>query len=382
MLLPGGAPRALDYCIGADLSSLKQQEDGGSKFRDSTGVKPGLQMFRQHGYGWIRLRIFYAPTALPNNQTYTIALAQQAKVAGFKILLDFHYSDNWADPGKQVPPAKWSGLSHAQLVDSVFQYTRNTIAAFRNAGVLPEMVQIGNEITPGMLLPDGSTSNWTKLGDLLKAGVRGVDSGRAASAMPLIMLHIDRGGDQATTKTWFDNANAQGVPYDVIGQSYYPQWQGTLANLRTNFTFMGNTYNKDVIAVEIGLNAYTNSSSGPVPLTNAGQVAFLDSVDSIVRATPNNHGKGLMWWEPTNNSLSPNTRCYFDASLIAKPVMYAFDKYATPILTFRENGRLSMRSGIFNPAVVNGLPVYGINGRALQKIGREKFIVFPASNQR
>ena len=156
------AARASDYAIGADLSFLKQAEERGTVFREGGQAKPGLQIFKDHGYNWVRLRLFHAPTQLPNNLPYTIALAKEANRLGFKFLLDFHYSDTWADPGKQYPPKAWGRESPTpSSVEAVFAYTRDTMAALDEAGVMPEMVQIGNEISNGMLWPDGKLPDWT-----------------------------------------------------------------------------------------------------------------------------------------------------------------------------------------------------------------------------
>src|ERR1700736_2831021 len=170
--------RASDYAIGADLSFLKQAEDRGKIFKDNGEAKPGLEIFKDHGYNWIRLRLFHTPTELPNNLDYTIALAKAAKKLGFHFLLDYHYSDTWADPGKQFTPKAWEGMTHPQLVKAVFEYTRQTIVAFREAGVLPDMVQIGNEVINGMLWPDGRLpGNWDNFAELVKAGIAGVEAG-------------------------------------------------------------------------------------------------------------------------------------------------------------------------------------------------------------
>ena len=164
---------AAQYIVGADTSYVKQAQDAGTVFKDNGVPMPPLQILKDHGYNWVRLRISVHPTTLANNQEYTIASAKMAKGLGYKILLDFHYSDTWADPGKQIIPTEWASLNHDQLVDKVFTYTRDTIAAFREAGVLPDMVQIGNEITRGMLRPDGQLpDNWKNFTDLLKAGIR------------------------------------------------------------------------------------------------------------------------------------------------------------------------------------------------------------------
>src|SRR4030042_2453172 len=196
---------AIDYAIGADLSFLKQAEEGGTVFKDGNEAKPGLQIFKDHGYNWIRLRLFHTPTRLPNNLEYTIALAQEAKKLGFKFLLNYHYSDTWADPGQQYIPAAWEGKSHEELVQAVFEYTRDTIIAFRQAGVMPDMVQPGNEIINGMLWPDGKLpGNWDNLADLLRAGINGVDAGLGDAPRPLIMIHIDRGGGKQKTQAFFN----------------------------------------------------------------------------------------------------------------------------------------------------------------------------------
>ena len=282
--------KAADYAVGADLSFLKQAEDRGTVFKDDGQAKPGLQIFKDHGYNWIRLRLFHTPTQLPNNLDYTIALAKEAKKRGLKFLLNYHYSDTWADPGKQTIPKAWQGKSHAELVQAVFEYTRDTVAAFRAAGMLPDMVQPGNEITPGMLWPDGKLpDHWDNFADLLKAAIKGIDAGRGDAKRPRIMIHIDRGGDKKTTRSFFDNLRSYGVDYDVIGQSYYPWWHGTLLDLRENMYFMAREYQKDIILVEV---AYCwrpteyRKRPGPFPETPEGQKEFLEEVNRIVLGHP------------------------------------------------------------------------------------------------
>ncbi len=247
--------RASEYAIGADLSFLKQAEDRGKVFKDSGAAKPGLEIFKNHGYNWIRLRLFHTPTELPNNLDYTIALAKAAKKLGFHFLLDYHYSDTWADPGKQFLPKAWEGMSHTQLVKAVLEYTKQTTAAFREAGVLPDMVQIGNEVINGMLWPDGRLpGNWDNFADLVKADIAGVEAGTGDAPHPRIMIHIDRGGDKVRTKDFFDKLHSYHVNYDVIGQSYYPWWHGSLNDLRENMFFMAREYKKDIIVVEAAYN--------------------------------------------------------------------------------------------------------------------------------
>jgi arabinogalactan endo-1,4-beta-galactosidase len=321
---------AAEYAIGADLSFLKQAEDSGTAFKDNGEAKPGLQLFADHGYNWIRLRIFHTPTRLPNNLAYTIGLAQDARKLGYKFLLDFHYSDTWADPGKQYLPKAWEGKSHADLTTAVFEYTRDTIAEFRKAGVLPDMVQIGNEISNGMLWPDGKLpQNWDNLADLIKAGIRGVAEGTGDGKRPRIMIHIDKGADRKTTQWFFDKLLSYGIEFDVIGQSYYPWWHGTLLDLRENLAFMAKAYGKDIILVEVAYcwrpTEYKNKPS-PFPESPEGQRDFLDAVHRIVLDTPDNRGVGVFWWEPAVTG-GLRSRGFFDDDGNALPVISVFDRW-------------------------------------------------------
>ena len=211
----------LIYAVGADLSFLKwAEEERGIQFKENGVVRPGLDIFRDHGYDWIRLRLFHTPTRLPNDLGYTIALAREAKARGFKFLLDYHYADGWADPQQQPTPAAWDTTDIEVLIDSVFAYTRNTIRAFREAGVMPEMVQIGNEVRNGMMWPLGRLpKNWDNFARLFKAGLDGIDAGRGQAPRPLIMVHYDNGADAKGTRAFFDRFNQYDIPYDIIGLS-------------------------------------------------------------------------------------------------------------------------------------------------------------------
>jgi len=322
--------RAQEYAIGADVSFLAQAETQGAIFKDEGAPKPGLQILKDHGYNWVRLRLFHAPAELPNNLEYTIGLAKHARKLGFKFLLDFHYADDWADPGKQPIPKAWQGKTHSQLVQAVFEYTRDTIAAFRDAGVLPDMVQPGNEIINGMLWPDGKLpGNWNNFAELLYAGINGVDAGRGNNPRPKIMIHIDRGADWKATKEFFDKLNSYDIPFDVIGQSYYPWWHGSLNDLRQNLEFMAREYQKDIIVVETAYNWRPGnyvSKAAPFPESPAGQREFLDELNRVIQQTPNGRGKGLFWWEPAVQG-TLRGRGFFDDQNNALPVITVFDRF-------------------------------------------------------
>lgn len=254
---------------------------------------------------------------------------------GFHLLLDLHYSDSWADPGQQPTPAAWRKLKHKQLVEQVFNYTRDTIAAFARQGVMPEMVQVGNEITNGMLWPDGKLpDNWDNFADLLKAGIAGVEAGRGAAPRPRIMIHIERSGDYEAATWFYDNLIAHHVPFDVIGLSYYPFWHGGLAKLRGNLHDLALRYHLPIIVVETACDwrpgeKPAKGKNPEFPETPAGQLEFLQALDAAVRAVPGGLGQGVFWWEPAVEG-SLRSRGFFDQNGNLLPVITAFDKDARP----------------------------------------------------
>jgi arabinogalactan endo-1,4-beta-galactosidase len=321
--------RGADYAIGADVSFLRQAETQGVVFKDGGVAKPGLKIFKDHGYNWVRLRLFHTPTRLPNDLPYTLTLAKDAKQLGFRFLLDFHYSDTWADPQKQTLPKAWEGMPHAELVQAVHDYTRDTLVAFREAGAMPDMVQPGNEITPGMLWPDGKLpERWDNFAELLKAAIAGIDAASSNTLRPQVMIHIDRGGDWRKTKWFFDELAKRDVQFDVIGQSYYPWWHGSLLDLRENLNFMATNYHKDIIVVEAAYNwkpTEYKDGGAPFPESPEGQRQFLDEVNRSVLATPEGRGKGVFWWEPA--VARRNNRAMFDDDGNALPVIGVFDKF-------------------------------------------------------
>jgi arabinogalactan endo-1,4-beta-galactosidase len=338
--LLASAPRpasSQDYAIGADVSLLAKCEQDGVVFKENGQPKDVLAILREYHYNWVRLRLFHSPAAtadkLPNDLPYTLALAKRAKAMGFRLLLDLHYSDTWADPGKQFTPAAWSKLKHKQLVGQVHDYTRDTIAAFVREGVAPDMVQIGNEVTSGMLWPDGKLpDNWDNFADLLKAGIRGVRASSANAARPRIMIHIDRSGDYDAAVWFYDHLIAHRVPFDVIGLSYYPFWHGDLATMRANLTKLALRYRRPIIVVE---TAYNWTPGGPggksaeFPEAPEGQLAFLRAVNAAVRAIPDGQGQGVFWWEPAVEG-DLRGRGFFDNDGNVLPVISAFDSPASP----------------------------------------------------
>jgi beta-galactosidase len=298
--------REVDRMLGADISFLPQLEERGIKFYDTDGQeKDAMKILKAHGFNYIRLRIFndpardsgYSPGKGFCDLQHTMAMAKRIKAAGMKFLLDFHYSDYWADPQKQFKPAAWKGQSIQQLKKSVYDYTRMVTQSLKNQGTAPDMVQVGNEINHGMIWPEGSIANLDSLAQLIYAGINGV---KAVSPSTSIMLHVALGGQNDESRFFYDNMIARGIFFDVIGLSYYPKWHNTLADLEYNINDLAKHYKKDVIVVEYS--------------------ALKKEVADIAFNVAGGRGKGTCIWEPLNT-----WEAIFDKQGKATPFLSVFD---------------------------------------------------------
>lgn len=255
------------------------------QFADNGVKKDAIQILKEHGFNYIRLRIFVNPEADSGyspqkgfcNFANTLQMAKRIKAAGMGFLLDFHYSDTWADPGKQFKPQAWKNLSYADLVKQVHDYTKDVVASLKEQGVAPDMVQVGNEINHGILWPTGNTKNMDSLAGLLKAGIKGV---KEADKRIKIMLHIACGGQNTESRYFIDNMLARHVKFDIIGESYYPQWHGTIKELHDNLNDLCKRYKQDVMVAE-----YTEKKI---------------EVNDIAFTLPSGKVSGTFIWEPLN----------------------------------------------------------------------------------
>lgn len=316
---------AQEYIRGADLSSVPQIEDLGGKYKLNGEVKDVLDIFKQSGANYIRLRLWHTPQTQYNGLTRTIAYAKRIKEKGLKFLLNFHYSDIWADPEHQTKPEAWKNLTFDQLKDSVYEYTKRVMNLLAAQNALPDMVQIGNEISGGMLWPDGKLYNVPdfngqkiKFGQLLKEGIRAVRDAAGSNSIK-IMIHIPiLNGNSGNVTYFYDLIAAQNVEYDIIGLSYYPWWHGNLTELKSTLNTVASRYNKDIVIVETAYpwstgyqNDNTTNLVGPgttlipdYPATPAGQKNFLLKLLEIIKETNNNKGIGFFYWEPADISVS------------------------------------------------------------------------------
>lgn len=293
---------------GADVSSLQRAQDLGQLYYNASGtLGHPLDILQSVGVNYIRLRVWVNPISGYNNLSKVVEFAPQVKSRGMKLLIDLHYSDTWADPAKQFPPAAWKEHNLDQLKTDVYNHTLDVCTALKATGATPDMVQIGNEITPGMLWDVGriSENDFSNVSALIKEGYNAV---KACDPSILVMLHIDRGGDNATSRWWYDGVQTQGVNWDVTGLSYYCYWHGTIPAMQSNVADIKARYNKPVIIVETSYTFSPDDGDGePNVITDAtpcagypasltGQANFFNDVKAAVKHAG---GEGAFWWEPT-----------------------------------------------------------------------------------
>jgi arabinogalactan endo-1,4-beta-galactosidase len=284
-----------NFAKGADVGWLSQMEATGYRFFDADGTEKNcLQLLKDRGMNTIRLRVFVNPSNDRINghcsKDETVAMAVRAKNLGMRIMIDFHYSDTWADPAHQTKPAAWASHSFTTLLSDVYNHTFEVLTALKTAGVTPEWVQVGNEIPGGMLWPEGNYTNFGQLAQLLN---KGDDATKAIDPTIKVVIHIDQGNNNSRFRWFFDNARNNNVRYDVIGLSYYPYWLNSnytmsIADLQNNLNDMVSRYNKEVMVVEVG-GDYTLVQNTKDMLT---------ATINAVRNVPNQKGLGVIYWEP------------------------------------------------------------------------------------
>ena len=360
------------FVKGIDISLLKRIVDAGGVYKEFGQARNALEIFAGHGINYVRLRLFHEPDkkgAQVNDLSYTLELAKQIKAYGFSFLLNMHYSDTWADPGKQITPAAWRNLSFEELCEKVYDYTNKTVSAFRSNNCQPDMVQIGNEVTPGMLWEYGrvagdrdtsklrwiqetgkmdlAKSRWQRFAKLLNSAIRGATEASDSVAIKTI-IHIDRGGDTESCKWFFDNLFSQKVDFDSIGLSYYPFWHGPIENLKENLVFLSKEYKKNIYIVETAfpykseqfyeeaiMSNYTNiGREFPYELSKDGQYSFLNDVFDAVKKC--SCGKGVFYWAPEwieikdyqdeSDAQACWARALFDDKGDVLPAIKAFDE--------------------------------------------------------
>jgi arabinogalactan endo-1,4-beta-galactosidase len=295
------------FVRGADISWLTQMESSGRKFYNSAGTEQDcIQILKALGMNTIRLRVWVDPLNGWNGQNDVIAKAVRAKNLGMKVMIDFHYSDSWADPGQQTKPAAWSSLDFASLKQSLISHTSTVLNGLKSAGVTPAWVQVGNETNDGMLWPDGKAStNMANFAQLVNAGYTAVKS---VDPSIKVIVHISNGWDNSLFRWIFDGLKNNGAQWDLVGMSLYPSstnWSTLNSQCLTNMNDMVSRYNKEVMVVEVGMSWDQAAACN----------SFLSDLITKVKSVPNGKGIGVLYWEPESyNNWQGYTLGAFDNS--------------------------------------------------------------------
>ena len=346
-----------EFIRGVDASYVTRVEEKGGEYFQRDGT-PGevFEIMAANGVNYARFRIWNDPAEGYCNEADVLALAQRAYQAGMQLLIDFHYSDEWADPDTQIKPVAWQSLSYEELVQAVHDYTQQVVGDLMAQGTPPAMVQIGNEIPAGMLFPDGQVwpeeyntdAQWARLAELIGAGIQGA---RDAGSQAEIMIHIDKSGDLAGATGFYDRLVGLGVDFDVIGLSYYSYWHGDIATLQATVNALTLLYGKPIVIAEtaypwtLDWADYTNNIFGlpeqllpGFPATVEGQTDFVQAVRQVLEEVPNGLGRGFFYWEGTWIAVKDNDHdgspwenmALFDFEHAA---LYTFDAFAPPLFT-------------------------------------------------
>ena len=409
MLMMLGAKVSAQKFVGGDISLLTKYETNGAKYFDLDGqpITDMLGFFKQQGLNAMRVRLFVDPTksgdiAACQDLSYVKSLGKRIKDAGFSLMLDFHYSDTWADPGKQWTPDAWKSLTNEQLYEKIYEYTKESLEQMVAVGATPDFIQTGNEISYGMLwgteaavknnntnrcYTNSSAANWNRFLTLLKKAGQAC---REVCPDAKIILHSERVAKPSVLTDFLDRMKAASTDYDIIGLSYYPYHHGTLAKLETALnTLEGKQYGKDIMIVETGYYYAWQTTdfggegadlSATYPISPTGQQAFTKALIDLL----NKHEqvKGLYWWwmEACENGLNWSTKRvsegWYNASLFndsnTSDVGYPAGK-AMPAMA-------ELKSFLNNASGINDIRTrtpqddlwYGLDGRRLPSAPTQK----------
>lgn len=279
-----------DFAKGADVGWITEMEAQGVKFYNNNGTATeGMALLKSLGMNTIRLRVWVNPSPRYNDANDVLVKAKRAKTLGMRIMINFHYSDSWADPGQQTKPAAWVNLDVKGLKKAMTTHTQEVLTLLKTNDITPEWVQIGNETNNGMLWPEGRAStNMAHFAGMVNAGYEAVKSVFPTSK---VIVHISNGWDNALFRWIFDGLKTNQAKFDVIGISLYPSasnWQTYNSQCLATMTDMISRYQKEVMVVEVGMLWYNSAECN----------LFLRDLIAKTNALPDQKGLGVLYWEP------------------------------------------------------------------------------------
>lgn len=288
--LPPGSPTL--FARGADISWVTEMEAAGKKFFNAAGTETDcFALMKSIGMNTIRLRVWVNPGTGWNNLPDVVTKAIRANRLGLRVMINFHYSDTWADPAQQTKPAAWAFMSFVELKNAIATHTTHVLNQLKTAGVAPEWVQVGNETNNGMLWPDGrASSHMQNYAQLVNAGY---DAVKAVFPSTKVIVHVSNGWDNSLFRWNIGGLAEHGARFDIIGMSLYPSlvpggWKAANEQCLSNMNDMAARFNKEVMIVEAGM-----------PWDDAAECkSFLTDLMAKTRSVTNNRGKGVLYWEP------------------------------------------------------------------------------------
>ena len=376
--------------VGGDISLLPEYINANAKYYNYQGqsVSSPLQLFYDEGLNAMRVRLFVNPSDYtgsdkdPNacqDLEYVKSLGKQIKDAGFDLILDFHYSDTWADPAKQWTPAAWVSLTDEQLYEKIYEYTKDALTQMCDAGATPDFIQPGNEISYGMLWGAynasasslkkcyvNSSANWDRFTTLLENAIKAC---REVCPDAKVILHTERVQQTNVLSNFYTKMKNANIDYDIIGLSYYPAWHGNLATLESALNAMTTAFpDKDIMIVETGYSyawAIPGTSfdySSVYPYTDAGQNSY--TVDLISLLNKYDNVKGLFWWWMEYNANGTSLSGWYNAPLFDSRTGRATAALSS-LKTFKESSSID---NITTDRVENADDVwYTISGQRIKR---------------
>lgn len=339
--------------VGGDISLLPKYEEAGAKYYDKGGknIAAPLTFFKEQGMNAMRLRLFVDPSKntgedkdanVCQDLEYVKKLGKRIKDAGFKLMLDFHYSDTWADPSKQWTPASWTSLSDKELQQKLYDYTREVLQEMKKTGAEPDMIQTGNEISYGMLWgtraavggdsnvtnrcwPSSPAANWSRFTNLLKEAIKAC---REECPTAKIVIHTERTSvsqqndnkNYAALSNFYKQMKAANIDYDIIGLSYYPYFHGAISELEGAIKLLEKDYaDKNIMVVEFGypyqweVGGSTYDYTNTYPYSDEGQKTL--TADVIKMLNKHSHVNGLFWWWMEYNAMGTSLSGWYNAPL-------------------------------------------------------------------
>lgn len=339
---------------GMDLSFQSELENYNVIYKDASGNSIQLLDYvANNGTNLVRLKLWHTPQDGQNNLADVKAYAQRIKAKNMDFLLDIHYSDTWADPGHQTPPLAWQGMTNEQITIAIYNYTKEVLQQLKNQNTLPQIIQIGNETDSGFLwnygrVWDAYSNNWPNYALLINEAIRAIRDVDTNDSIK-IMLHYS---SVENAIYFFNELQSFNLDFDVIGLSYYPQFQTHNLNLvKSKLNELATTFNKEILMVEVAYpftfqwddntTNYIGDSSqilNEFSATPQGQKAYLEWLVSIIKAIPNDKGIGFCYWAPDWVAFNGNEATSTNGSSWENQCMFDFDHKALPVFdVFRSN---------------------------------------------